>query len=700
MGFLKTTAAGIILLASQVKAQHKCGTDIHYANLIKNHPEIIQSQSRFDSEVIEYKKIKSTVNKRATTYTIPVVFHVIHTNGPENISRDQILDQIRVLNEDFSYTNANKSSIRSQFVNRVGSADISFELASVDPNGNCFDGINRIYSTQGVDMSMNDEPVKDLAYWNYKKYLNIWVVTNIVDGSGTGTVLGYAVFPWTAGFNKDGIVMRHDRVGTIGTAINSDGGRTLTHEIGHWLGLYHTFQGGCNSGDGCGDTPPVNGTFTNANCPANGNSCTNDSPDELDMWENYMDYSDGNCMAAFTFDQIDRMHTSLTSNPRNSNTSSSNLISTGVVKQATKPLAEFTSSSTVVCAGTPVKFYDLSCKGLPTIRSWTIQGSNNPSPTTTNPEVIYQSPGTYSVSLTVQNSYGNTTETKTDYITVLPSVSQAYPNFEEGFEEGDPTSDGRIVNLSPVGTQFKIIDQVAFTGNKSFYAPITTGSNPGKVYSFKTQSFNLKELSGTSSPKITFYTSYAQPSADVSEILRIYISTDCGGSWEQIFERSGTALSYLNAPYTSNFKPTATSQWKRQGLGALDNLGYGDAENAIFRIDVVSAGGNPIYIDNINISQWYANTNHINKDLTELKVYPNPAINDITLQFNSHRKIKVLTISLIDQTGREIFSTAIENIELGFSEQNVSLPKLAAGLYYLNINTAEGSATQTLNIID
>jgi len=314
--------------------------------------------------------------------------------------------------------------------------------------------------------------------------------------------------------------------------------------------------------------------------------------------------------------------------------------------------------------------------------------------------VVYQSPGTYSVSLTVQNSYGNTTETKTDYITVLPSVSEAYPNFEEGFEEGDPTSDGRIVNLSPVGTQFKIIDQVAFTGNKSFYAPITTGSNPGKVYSFKTQSFNLKELSGTSSPKITFYTSYAQPSADVSEILRIYISTDCGGSWEQIFERSGTALSYLNAPYTSNFKPTATSQWKRQGLGALDNLGYGDAENAIFRIDVVSAGGNPIYIDNINISQWYANTNHINKDLTELKVYPNPAINDITLQFNSHRKIKVLTISLIDQTGREIFSTVIQNIELGFSEQNVSLPKLAAGLYYLNINTAEGSATQTLNIID
>ncbi len=70
MGFLKTTAAGIILLASQVKAQHKCGTDIHYENLIKNHPELIQSQSRFESEVIEYKKIKSTVNKKELRHTL------------------------------------------------------------------------------------------------------------------------------------------------------------------------------------------------------------------------------------------------------------------------------------------------------------------------------------------------------------------------------------------------------------------------------------------------------------------------------------------------------------------------------------------------------------------------------------------------------------------------------------------------------
>ncbi len=697
---IKFLVIGFFMLTAQAHAQHKCGTDIYYDNLVEKHPEIIKSQHQFEGEVTDYKKIKSSVNKRATKYTIPVVFHVIHTNGPENISREQILDQIRVLNEDFSYTNANKSSLRSQFVNRVGSADIQFELASIDPNGNCFDGINRIYSTEGVDMSMNDEPVKDLAYWNYKKYLNIWVVTNIVDGSGTGTVLGYAVFPWTAGFNKDGIVIRHDRVGTIGTAANSDGGRTLTHELGHWLGLYHTFQGGCSSGDGCADTPPVNGTFTNANCPANGNSCTNDSPDDLDMWENYMDYSDGNCMAAFTFDQIDRMHTSLTSNPRNANTASSNLIATGVVKQATKPFAEFTASSTVICAGTPVKFYDLSCKGEPNVRSWTIQGSTKPSSTDINPEVIYQSPGTYSVSLTVQNSYGNTTVTKSDFITVLPSISQGYPNYEEGFENGDPTSDGRIVNLSPSGTQFKITDQVAYTGDKSFYAPIITGSTPGKVYSFKTQSFNLKQLSGTSSPKFTFYTSYAQPSADVSEILRIFISTDCGGSWEQIFERRGAALSYLNASYTSNFKPTSNSQWKRQGLAALDNLGYGDAENAIFRIDVVSAGGNPIYIDNINISQWYANTNHINSDIAEIKIYPNPAFDFVKVQFNTYKKINGAVVSIVDQMGREVFEDKIDNIEVGLFKYNLELSDLASGIYYLNVNTTDGAATQTLNILD
>ena len=211
------------------QAQHVCGTDDHYAHILRNHPDTKIEEIKANAEAKQYRERLLNEPQKRASYTVPVVFHVVHTGGPENISRDQILDQIRVLNEDFSYTNANKSKLRTDFTNLVGSADIKFELASRDPQGNCFDGVNRIYSPLHIDMDMNEEKVKDLIYWDYRKYLNVWVVTNITSGSSSGTVLGYAVFPWTSSFNKDGVVMRHDRVGTIGTAVASDQGRTLTH---------------------------------------------------------------------------------------------------------------------------------------------------------------------------------------------------------------------------------------------------------------------------------------------------------------------------------------------------------------------------------------------------------------------------------------------------------------------------------------
>jgi hypothetical protein len=164
------TILGIVFSLNIAIAQtHHCGTDEYYKMQMQNDPSLQKAEQEFRD--IAKASINSKINKRATKYTIPVVFHVVHTNGPENISREQILDQIRVLNADYSYTNANKTALRSQFTGVAGSADIEFKLASIDVNGNCFDGVNRIYSSTGVNMDMTKEPVKSLAYWNYKKYL-------------------------------------------------------------------------------------------------------------------------------------------------------------------------------------------------------------------------------------------------------------------------------------------------------------------------------------------------------------------------------------------------------------------------------------------------------------------------------------------------------------------------------------------------
>lgn len=247
---------------------------------------------------------------------IPVVFHIIYNSAKdssENISQYQIMDQIRILNEDFR-----RKENTAGFSADAASADlkIEFRLAQYDPNGNKHDGINRINSPLTSDARDN---VKALSYWNSEKYLNVWVVKSINAGfsAGQGIVLGFAQFPWDRSTKPltDGVVVRSDQIGVVGTGQISQGGRTLTHEIGHWLGLYHTFQGGCMGGlstncsaqgDQVCDTPPVNVSSTG--CNVGQNSCTNDSPDLPDMIRNYMDYSDGTCMNTYTTGQKNRIY--------------------------------------------------------------------------------------------------------------------------------------------------------------------------------------------------------------------------------------------------------------------------------------------------------------------------------------------------------------------------------------------------------
>ena len=201
------------------------------------------------------------------------------------------------LNEDYRRLNADTADTRSIFKSVAADVEVEFQLARLDPSGNCTEGITRTYSTLTNNASNN---VKSLISWNNKRYLNIWVVASINIPGGPNNVLGYAYQPVSGGNNPtfDGVVIRHDQVGTIGTAASptlggENFGRTLTHEVGHYLGLDHTFDGRCFGGDGCGDTPPA--ADPNYGCPTGINSCSNDAPNLPDQIENYMDYSDGGC---------------------------------------------------------------------------------------------------------------------------------------------------------------------------------------------------------------------------------------------------------------------------------------------------------------------------------------------------------------------------------------------------------------------
>lgn len=303
----------LISLNSFAQKLVHCVTDELHLKAIQENPLIKVEEDKANQIAREYAN-KLSLSKKGIVIYIPVVFHVIHKNGFENITQAQINDCIRVLNEDFRKIAGTKGGASTD--SRAVDTEIEFKLAQIDPFGNPTDGVNRIANATQTDDGT--DATKALSYWDSNKYFNIWVV-NVINSSSApqgSIILGYAQFPFsrTSRPSTDGIIVRVDQVGAIGTGLASQLGRTVTHEAGHWCGLYHPFQGGCagglssncaSQGDQVCDTPPV-AQSTNG-CPTDQNSCSNDVPNLPDLVKNYMDYADGTCMDMYTAGQSVRM---------------------------------------------------------------------------------------------------------------------------------------------------------------------------------------------------------------------------------------------------------------------------------------------------------------------------------------------------------------------------------------------------------
>ncbi|MEM6684301.1 MAG: M43 family zinc metalloprotease [Bacteroidota bacterium] len=229
--------------------------------------------------------------------TIPVVVHVLYTNSTNNISEAQIQSQIDVINEDFRRTNPDATGKWSQ----AADTEIQFCMATIDPNGNATIGITRKAVTRtdwGTSDAMKRSSQGGVDPWDTTEYLNMWVVPRMT--SGGRTILGYAQFPGGSAAT-DGVVMAYNYFGRVGNvSAPFDGGRTTTHEIGHYLNLRHIW-GDANCGnDFVSDTPTQQAP--SSGCPSNNFSCGS-----TDMVENYMDYSNDSCMNLFTQGQKSRM---------------------------------------------------------------------------------------------------------------------------------------------------------------------------------------------------------------------------------------------------------------------------------------------------------------------------------------------------------------------------------------------------------
>ena len=337
----------------------ECGTDELQQKLYQNYPKIQQKAAL--QELLWQQQVGQSF-KTGGVHTIPVVVHLIHNNGPANMTNNRVQTAIQQLNAAFANTG---------YYNPATGVDteIQFCLAQRDSLGNLTTGITRTQSSLAImDKNNDDLAVKNLSRWNPREYINIWVVDEIIGG-----VAGYAYLPSAHGTAVDGIVLEDIYMGLTPaeTAV-------LVHEMGHYLGLYHTFEGGCTNnncvtdGDKVCDTPPDH-TTARPPCSAVINSCTSDEDDtstnnpfrptalgglgdQPDQKENYMDYSDLACYNAFTQGQADRMHFFL------HGIRASLLQSQGCLSPcSTAPIvAGFTASATTITAGTPVTFTNTS----------------------------------------------------------------------------------------------------------------------------------------------------------------------------------------------------------------------------------------------------------------------------------------------------------------------------------------------------
>lgn len=269
------------------------------------------------------------VSTESDLVRIPVVVHIIHDQSPTligglnnpNISEVQVKSQIQVLNEDFRRILGTNGHNTDPLGADTG---IEFYLAEFDPQGKPTNGILRTqYSAQSsFDPFEDDQLLSSLSYWPSDQYLNIWVCRL------TSGYLGVAQFPSVQGVlgldasnddfeRTDGAIIDFRYFGRGTGAITSriyNLGRTTTHEIGHWLGLIHTWGDTDCGTDYCDDTPQAFGPNRTTVCTPLFSSCSGVST--RNMIENFLDYSPDSCMNIFTSCQAERMRTILELSPR------------------------------------------------------------------------------------------------------------------------------------------------------------------------------------------------------------------------------------------------------------------------------------------------------------------------------------------------------------------------------------------------
>ncbi|WP_027419819.1 M43 family zinc metalloprotease [Crocinitomix catalasitica] len=683
---------------SQLAEEHlKCGSTEAIQQLYIDNPEFEHAteaeQARMQEEYEEFLTSWSPGDR--STYVVPLVVHVVHLGGEENISNEQIYNAIEQLNDDFNMLNDDSDETIAEFADIRGNCDIEFKLATKDPSGACHSGITRTYSSttydEGRDRSGHPivEAVEDEhGTWPQNKYMNVFVC---IDPNGAA---GYTYNPagWYSASGMDGsIYMSHDYMGIIGTG--SIGRRhTLSHEVGHWLNLSHPWGGSnsptlisnCGIDDGVDDTPNTIGWD---NCSdLYGSTCGS-----LDNVQNIMDYS--YCSTMFTEGQAARVQAALLGGTaqRYKLSTPANLAATGVDAPGELCAAEFSSNTTIICAGGSVDFSDNSFHTV-TDRTWTFEGGTPSTSTLTNPTITYDTPGRYAVTLVANNGGSSVSNTTTNYITVLSNPGSSLP-YSESFETLSPFPDFDrfMVEGSEDLANWEITSEAASHGSKSLKLENFDMDN-GSIRSIISGSIDLSEVDPDDDMIFNFKYAYNLRRDDDLEKLKFYISKDCGETWAFRKNIQGDNLSEVTN--SSAYTPASVDEWYQVDITNIISDYY--VSDFRYKIEFENDNGNNIYIDEINMyAASMAGLTEFEQALN-LKLFPNPSKGNTTLNITA-KAGEDYKITVLNTMGSRVLDVYNGQLGNGYNTLEMETGQLATGIYLVQIES--NNQVETIKLV-
>ena len=640
------------------------------------HPEQRAIAEQADAR-LEWETRNFLDANRDELIVIPVVFHVIHYNGPENISDEQVLSGIEVMNRDFRKLNPDADDVISEFEGIAADSEIEFRLAQIDPQGDCHTGINRIVSPLTYD---GGGEVKDLIQWPRNSYLNIWVVE---DANGAA---GYSLYPGSVngaqGAGNDGIVVAHDYTGNIGTS-NNYRSRTLTHEAGHWMNLRHLWGNSnspgdsenCDMDDQVSDTPVTSGWTS---CNVNGSTCGS-----LDNVQNYMEYS--YCGRMFSEGQRTRMRAAMNSGvaQRNQLWTPENLEETGVNLEPILCEARFGASRQTICVGDTVQFFDDSYHG---VTGWAWEFGDGNSANDENPIHTFDEPGNYDVTLTVSNGGNEVSLTELGFIQVLDPDGMSLP-FTENFEAEELDDNWFMVDVSNDGDGWEVTSVAGYTGEQSLRIHNWSNNVEFNRDQLISQAMDMSEAELI---QVTYKWAYCykgnnEDEDDTDDRLKVYASPNCGETWSLRRMHRGFTDLPSAPPHPFVFTPNGQDEWNSYVLEIPYSQFY--TENFRIMFEFESRLGNNIFLDDINITAYTAS------DLLELElgegvdfeVYPNPAQDEATVSFSTRLMYQTMDIAFMDLTGRTLWSQTQRNVIPGLHLVDLPIVEWSAGTYLVSV---------------